>query len=596
MPPFRMVRPRRAWTPPKPKPPVYRGPKLLPGPPRGKRGRAASAAATPSFNPLTDFSTDPVHGVWASDPSWSAPADGGAVSSWRNGGSVGTPNFTQGTGSKQPTYRASTAAFNNQPTVQGDGVADNLKCNFADLAQPFWIVMIGSSGDATSTAKVLASSHTTQSGMIYNASGTTLRYAYSGTVANTGVTIDALPHLHVVKSSGTSSSYAMEGTSIWTGNLGTLGLDGATLFSESGAGANYNSGHIAYYAVFDADPTAQPEWPTFEAWALATYGIVVTYDLYGYGHSYVAGSAMAVLEYFDRLIATGLFRRSSNRATSGRKMGVVGNDIRGTSATSWDMAANGVVVIDAVINDVRIEAGDAAGLAYFERQVRSILRMFKSSARVESSTFTESGAGWSTGTSALYSGGSQRVTTTNGDYTEVAFSGDEVYVMLSADGTNAAFTLAVDGGAATTVAQAEYEAAANASVAASVPYVVRVTGAGSGAHTLRITHAGTGGRSLFVDAILTPRTVDQPLVVLVKGVPVTDWGATGDATKLGQFNALLDTVAGEAEFSSFAVVADPNTGWDGGTMLGGDGLHPNDTGAAHYATTIQGVIETALGL
>ncbi len=87
MPPFRMVRPRRAWTPPKPKPPVYRGPKLLPGPPRGKRGRAATAAAAPSFNPLTGWTTDPVHGVWASDPLWTPPADGGAVSSWRNGGS-----------------------------------------------------------------------------------------------------------------------------------------------------------------------------------------------------------------------------------------------------------------------------------------------------------------------------------------------------------------------------------------------------------------------------------------------------------------------------------------------------------------------------
>ena len=75
---------------------------------RGRPGRGAgvkSVAAAPSFNPLTSWTTDPVHGVWASDPLWTPPADGGAVSSWRNGGSVGTPNFTQATGTKQPTYR-----------------------------------------------------------------------------------------------------------------------------------------------------------------------------------------------------------------------------------------------------------------------------------------------------------------------------------------------------------------------------------------------------------------------------------------------------------------------------------------------------------
>ena len=86
---IKKVRPRRAWTPPKPKPPPYRGPKLLPAPPRGKRGRATAAAA-PSFNPLTGWTTDPVHGVWASDPLWVPPADGGAVASWRNGGSTYT--------------------------------------------------------------------------------------------------------------------------------------------------------------------------------------------------------------------------------------------------------------------------------------------------------------------------------------------------------------------------------------------------------------------------------------------------------------------------------------------------------------------------
>ncbi len=232
------------------------------------------AAAAPSFNPLTDFSTVPVHGVWASDPLWVPPADGGAVSSWRNGGSVGTPNFTQGTGSKRPTYRASTAAYNNQPTVQGDGTDDFLACNFDDLTQPFWIVLLGNYGNNTAIAKYLCDAFSVQAGIIYNNSSTKY-HTYSGVPGDTGDTLDANTHVHVVKFSGVSSSYHLDGASIWTGNAGVLGMDGTTLFARAGGVGGNIPGHIAYYALFTSDPTAQTEWAAFKAWCLSFYGVTV---------------------------------------------------------------------------------------------------------------------------------------------------------------------------------------------------------------------------------------------------------------------------------------------------------------------------------
>lgn len=232
-----------------------------------------NVAAAPSFNPLTGWTTDPVHGVWASDPLWTPPADGGAVSDWRNGGSVGTPNFTQATGTKQPTYRASTAAFNSKPTVQADVTDDFLASNFADLTQPVWIVLLGNYG-ATSATRYLCDAHTTQSCLIYNNSGPN-HAMYGGTGLGTLTATNTNPNLHVCKFNGASSTYHLNGSSVASGNAGALGMDGATLFGRAGGSSGFHGGHIAYYAVFTSDPTTQTEWTEFKAWCLSFYGVTV---------------------------------------------------------------------------------------------------------------------------------------------------------------------------------------------------------------------------------------------------------------------------------------------------------------------------------
>ena len=276
MPPFRMVRPRRAWTPPKPKPPVYRGPKLLPAPPRGKRGRAAAAAATPSFNPLTSWTTDPVHGVWASDPLWTPPADGGAVSSWRNGGSVGG-DLVQATGAKQPTYRASTAAFNNQPTVQGDGIDDYLAVNFAPYyIQPYYIVAAMSKGKAANVAETIFSDHTGGAHEVASYTGTgASTWRMKASTELTGGTADTNPHLLTYTFNGASSSLFVDGTSTITGNAGANPLLALELFALANGYGLFSSGHIAFFLIFTTNPTALPEWATFKAWVTSTYGITV---------------------------------------------------------------------------------------------------------------------------------------------------------------------------------------------------------------------------------------------------------------------------------------------------------------------------------
>ena len=243
---------------------------------RGRPSRNAgvvNVAAAPSFNPLTDWTTDPVHGVWASDPAWTPPADGGAVSSWRNGGTVGG-DLVQATGSKQPTYRAATVAFNSKPTVQGDGTDDLLAVDTATYAQTWWVVMIAARGKAVGLNEVLWDNIAGAASTSVFSQGSVWRLSASTQIM--GGTPDTNPHLIVGKAAGASSSLTIDGTTVASGNAGTSSITGITLFAERSQAAGYfSSGHIAYAALFTTDPTALPEWAAFKAWVLSEYGITV---------------------------------------------------------------------------------------------------------------------------------------------------------------------------------------------------------------------------------------------------------------------------------------------------------------------------------
>ncbi len=244
-----------------------------------KDRRPVATAAAPSFNPLTGWTTDPVHGVWASDPLWTPPADGGAVSSWRNGGSVGTPNFTQATGTKQPTYRASTAAFNNKPTVQADGTDDSLAATFgAAVSQPFYVVAVAAKSKAANAAEALWDDASVGAGAGYpfftDTGASTWRLGGFATLA--GGTADTNPHLVNTTSNGVSSAFAVDGTTIASGTTGAADpATGVTLLAWKAGGALFSGGHIALWLLFNTNPTALPEWAAFKAWVTSTYGITV---------------------------------------------------------------------------------------------------------------------------------------------------------------------------------------------------------------------------------------------------------------------------------------------------------------------------------
>ena len=231
-----------------------------------------------SFNPLTGWTTDPVHGFWASDPLWTPPADGAGVSSWRNGG-TGTGDLAQGSGSLQPLYRASTAAFGNRPTVQGDGTDDYLTTTFgASISSyPWYVVCVFSKSKAANASEAIwddKGSDPAGYALYTDTGASTWRTGVFAELA--GGTADTSPHLAVVTFNDASSSIAIDGTSVASGTVGTVhAANGVTLFAARTFAGYFSGGHIAYWALFTTNPTSQAEWTTFKAWVTNYYGITV---------------------------------------------------------------------------------------------------------------------------------------------------------------------------------------------------------------------------------------------------------------------------------------------------------------------------------
>lgn len=212
---------------------------------------AVSTPSTPAFSPW-DLSRypEPTHAVWASDPDWSNPGDGNAVSSWRNPGS---PHVTQGTSGSRPLYRASTVAFNNRPTVEFDGSDDYIEADITDISQPFVLVAVANTGGANATAEGVIGSSGTNSTRIGDSGADAFTYNFG--TAQTGGTTDSDPHVWVALINGASSQLRIDGTQVVTGNSGAGSLVRFTLGCSRSTNDNvarhFLDGHIAYAAVYE---------------------------------------------------------------------------------------------------------------------------------------------------------------------------------------------------------------------------------------------------------------------------------------------------------------------------------------------------------
>ncbi len=289
-----------------------------------------------------------------------------------------------------------------------------------------------------------------------------------------------------------------------------------------------------------------------------------------------------------------------SRATSGeRLMQQWGRMV--TGSTPWTVGSRGIVLIQDMINDVRIFGNSAAAVTGYLNTLKAMLYYVSAATKVESSdaTFAYTGS-WATLTNSYLSGGSSRYTLTSGDYVDVTFSGDAatficygfapaitagtIEVSLRPTGTVLA-TVNPNSGCADDQTGNDIDFA---------PLPIAVSGLGSGSHTVRIKQTSTG--IMHVDCVLLPSTT-PPKVIVVKDPKSTNWtyygspaaGGYNNGSDAGRtaFAAAVDTAV--ALFSNAAAI-DLET-WDS-SLFQADGTHPTDKGMAHIADLIEAQLRT----
>lgn len=341
-----------------------------------------------------------------------------------------------------------------------------------------------------------------------------------------------------------------------------------------------------------------------------------------YGHSYTISPGAFCSpggEFFSRLARRLNLGTVKTWGVGSSRMIDVWEDICGqaehapTSGSSWIVNANGLVVLDAEVNDV-LNLTSVAGvfapqtrtalrMANFTSQLTAALAILGASGRIEAQTGTPSGT-WTTTAGVGYSGGSTYGTTVQNAFVDipVTFSAAGVAYI---QGVNLGFAPTGDAqfildpaGAATVLGtmtggvnmEAIYtgrSGGANAMVVG--PWVFKAT-ASAGAHTIRVKKTDATTNPLYVDAVF-PQSATPPVVLaVIDPLPVTA-PATGLTTQ-----NLIDVVAAKTAFDalvtsavagfSFAHLVDL-TSLDSARLSSFDGLHPNDHGMCDYADLTQ---------
>jgi hypothetical protein len=179
----------------------------------------------------------------------------------------------QFTASKQPTFRASTAAYNNKPTVQFDATDDFLRTGvWSVVAQPLHLVVVANLGATTATRTIIDGRDAFKNLVTGFSSA---RWGMNwGTPVNEAVgTSTTNPSLIVQLASGASSTMEVNGTQVIATDAGASGSIGLTLGANNLDTGSFG-GHIAFVGLY-AGTLSAADLAALEAWATSHYGITV---------------------------------------------------------------------------------------------------------------------------------------------------------------------------------------------------------------------------------------------------------------------------------------------------------------------------------
>lgn len=175
--------------------------------------------------------------------------DGGdLISDWADQSGTGN-DVAQATGSAQPLFVSSVAAFNNLPTVRFVSADSLFRTAFvsAPITTGFSIYMVCS--DPSSINGFYFDGVTDRAALLQDANPH-LDFFTSATVNSTTAPSGAAAVIYRIIYDGASSSLFRDGSSISTGNDGAGDMDGISLASNASQGANINM-DISEYLIYD---------------------------------------------------------------------------------------------------------------------------------------------------------------------------------------------------------------------------------------------------------------------------------------------------------------------------------------------------------
>lgn len=224
------------------------------------------------IKPVTGFSPLSIPWVdayWASDPSWTPPADGGAVSTWRDAGTRALA-AVQATGANQPLYRAAYANLNSKPAVEFDGINDILtSATGTAVSQPYDVVCVAYLGSVTLSGVVACSVNSTNDRCIGWAGLGTWRSGFGTATASAGNATTGKHFFHA-GANGASSVLDVDGSNVISASAGTDQWNANRIGARASA-SEQTTGAIAFVGVIDRALTTQ-EKSDLLAWSQSTYG------------------------------------------------------------------------------------------------------------------------------------------------------------------------------------------------------------------------------------------------------------------------------------------------------------------------------------
>jgi len=173
----------------------------------------------------------------------------GDVTNWSD--SVSANDLSQSDSAQMPSFTLSDANFNNEPSVNFDGVDEWMNSSFSSISQPNTIFAV-LKVDSTATTDIYlfdGDSGSTRLGMLIHGSG--VHWLFVGTTLLSSSSVDTSTHVYGVRYDTTDEMFRDGGTADPSGNAGSHAVAGLTLAARWDESL-YLDINFAEFIIYDA--------------------------------------------------------------------------------------------------------------------------------------------------------------------------------------------------------------------------------------------------------------------------------------------------------------------------------------------------------